>query len=112
MSRKIRRTPRGYDGPGVTTHRFADVLSSVLATIGDTYHERPDLVIASWPEIIGPKLAPMTQVVSFHEGVLTIKVKNSTLYSLLNQHDRPRILNNLRQKFPRVRITNLVFRIG
>lgn len=112
MSRKNRRTPRGYDGPGVTTHRFADVLINVLATIGDTYHVRPDLVITAWPEIIGPKLAPMTQVVSFQEGVLTIKVKNSTLYSLLNQHDRHRILSNLRQKFPKVSITNLVFRLG
>lgn len=112
MSRKIRRTPRGYDGPGVTTHRFTDVLSSVLATIGDLYNKRPDLVMAAWPEIIGPKLATMTQVVSFQEGILTVKVKNSTLHSLLSQHDRLRILNHLRQKFPKVSINSIVFRIG
>ena len=112
MSRKIRRTPRGYDGTGVTTHHFSDVLSSVLEAIGDVYNERPDLVMAAWPEIIGPKLATMTQVVSFQEGVLTVKVKNSTLHSLLSQHDRLRILTHLRQKFPKVNINSIVFRIG
>lgn len=109
---RSRRTPRGYDGTRVTTHRVNDLLIHSLKEISESYAQRPDLVLAAWPEVIGPKLAAMTQAISFAEGVLTIKVKNSTLHSLLSQHDKPKILQNLRQKFPQVLIQNIVFRIG
>ncbi len=107
------RTPRNYDGTEVTTHRVSDLLTTVLANIGDSFQERPDLILAAWPEIIGQNLSPMTQAVSFCDGVLVVKVKNSTLNSLLNQQqDKLRILNSLRQKFPKVKIKSIVFRIG
>ena len=54
----------------------------------------------------------MTQAVAFADGVLVVKVKNSTLHSLLSQNDKLRILTMLRQKFPRVEIHNICFRIG
>lgn len=112
VTRQTRRLPRDYDGPAVTTHRFGDLLTTVLANISDNYQERPDLILAAWPAVIGQKLAPMTQAVSFAEGVLVVKVKNSTLHSLLSTHDKAKILLSLRQKFPRVAINNIVFRIG
>jgi Dna[CI] antecedent, DciA len=112
LSKSIRRTPKGYDGSALTTHRFCDLLPNVLSQISEAYHDRPDLVLASWPNIIGQKLAPMTEAISFVDGVLTVKVKNSTLHSLLNQNDKPRILNVLRQSFPNVQIKNIVFRIS
>lgn len=107
-----RRTPKNYNGTDVTTHHITALLPIVLAKVGEVYAERPDLILAAWPEIIGAKLAAMTQAVSFVEGVLLVKVKNSTLYSLLNQHDKPRILSNLRKKFPKMNIKTIVFRIG
>lgn len=107
-----RRTPKNYDGTKVTTRHVSELLPLVLGEIGELYSARPDLVLAAWPEVIGPKLALMTQAVSFNEGVLLVKVKNSSLYSLLSQHDKQRILNSLRSRFPRVEIRNVVFRIG
>ncbi len=107
-----RRTPRNYDGTALTAHRMTDLLPSVLNRVSEAYSERPDLILASWPELIGPHLAGMTQAVAFSEGVLVVKVKNSILYSLLNQNDKPRILQLLRQKFPKVAIKNIIFRIG
>jgi len=89
---------------------MADVLPFVLAKVGEVYHQRPDLILAHWPEMIGPKLASMTQAVSFADGELVVAVKNSTLLSLLSQHERVRILNSLRQKFSQVK--NIRFRIG
>jgi hypothetical protein len=65
-----------------------------------------------WPDVIGPKLASMTQAHSFVDGVLLVKVKNSTLHSLLSQNDKPRILNLLRKRFPNVEIKTIYFRIG
>lgn len=91
---------------------MADLLPGVLAKIGEVYQQRADLILAMWPDIIGAKLATMTQAVSFVDGVLVVKVKNSTLHSLLSQNDKFRILNLLRQKFPHTEIKNIYFRIG
>lgn len=112
MKKFYSRTPKRYDGTHVTTHQVVDLLPYVLAKIENGYQQRSDLILAMWPEIIGPQLASMTQAVSFVEGVLIIKVKNSTLHSLLSQNDKPRILNLLRQKFPKVEIRTISFRIG
>lgn len=112
MASASRRTPKNYDGTGVTTRRIGEVLPAVLAQIGGSFKDRPDLILASWPEVIGAKLAPMTTAESFKDGVLTVKVKNSTLHSLLNQYEKGKLLASLRQKFPRVNIINVIFRIG
>lgn len=112
MIKSKRRTPKNYDGTEVTTHRVTDLLPVVLAQIGEAYQDRPDLILASWPEIIGSQLSSMTQAISFNEGVLVVKVKNSTLHSLLSQNDKPRILSSLKKRFPKVEIKNIIFRIG
>lgn len=112
MSTKYQRTPKDYNGTALTTHRVNEVLPFVLKKLQQVYCHRPDLIIASWPEIIGPKLAPMTQAISFIDGILLVKVRNSTLYSLLNQHDKPRILMKLKEKFPDTNIRGISFRIG
>lgn len=70
------------------------------------------MILSAWPEIIGPRLAGMAEACAFNDGVLLVKVKNSTLYSLLSQSDKPKLINTLRQKFPNVSIKNIVFRIG
>lgn len=106
------RRARNYDGTGMTSHRIADLLPQVLSSLAEVNAERPDLILACWPEIIGQKLAAMTQAVSFTQGVLLVKVKNSTLYSLLSQHDKPRILAKLKAKFPGVYFKNVLFRVG
>ena len=105
-------SPKQYDGTQVTSRRMVDLLPTVLAKIGEVYHQRSDLILAMWPEVIGPKLAAMTQAVSFADGILVVKVKNSTLHSLLSQNEKLRILNLLRRKFPHTEIKNISFRIG
>ncbi len=112
MSRHTRRTPRGYDGSGLTAHHIRDLLPSLLHGIGESHQNRGDLILAAWPEIIGRQLSPMTQAIAFDDGFLTVKVKNSTLYSLLSQHEKPKILKSLRSKFPQTFIKNIIFRIG
>lgn len=112
MSKAYSRTPKQYDGTQVTSHRMADLLPRVLDKIGEVYQQRSDLILAMWPEVIGVKLATMTHAVSFSDGILVVKVKNSTLHSLLNQHEKLRLLGLLRQKFPHAEIRNIYFRIG
>jgi hypothetical protein len=112
LAKRLQRTPKNYDGTRVTTHKMSDLLTVVLERIGDIYNERPDLILAAWPTIIGPQLASMTEAVAFQDGVLIVKVKNSTLHSLLTLKDKPRILNLLRMKFPKVPLNNILFRKG
>lgn len=106
------RTPKNYNGTRPTSHHVSDLLSVALLKLSDSCHERPDLLLAAWPEIIGPKHAPMTQAVTYCEGILTVKVKNSTLHSLLSRHDKHRILTSIQQRFPKANIQNIVFRIA
>lgn len=110
--KRIRRTPKYYDGTAVTTHRFADLLPQVLSSIEELHHDRPDLVLAAWPEVIGEKFANMTEALSFNNGILVVAVKNSMLYSLLAQHDTPRIMRSLKIKFPSIRFDKIVFRMS
>jgi predicted nucleic acid-binding Zn ribbon protein len=112
LAKQLQRTPKNYDGTRVTTRKMSDLLSAVLEKIGENYKEHPDLILAAWPAIVGPQIASMTQAMSFNDGVLIVKVKNSTLHHLLSQKDRYRILNTLRMKFPKVSINNILFRIG
>lgn len=95
-----------------TNKNLSDLLPKILGSIGALHRDRPDLILAAWPDIIGPKLAPMAKAVGFDNGVLTVKVSNSTLYSLLSQHERGRLLKCLREKFPSVGVKNIHFRIG
>jgi predicted nucleic acid-binding Zn ribbon protein len=108
----IKRTQKGFDGTALTTHHVSQLLPQLLSGITANYSLRPDMILAMWPQIIGPKLAPMTEAASFQEGVLLVHVRNSTLYSLLQRYEKRRILQQFRDKFPTVEFKNLVFRIG
>jgi hypothetical protein len=114
LVKTTQRNPKNYDGTRLTTRKMSDLLPVVLEKISEIYSERPDLILAAWPTVIGPTLATMTEAVSFSfkDGILIVKVKNSSLHDLLTHKDKPRILNILRMKFPKVSINNIFFRIG
>ena len=110
--KSIERTPKNYDGTQGTTKQLCHMLPQVLEKMGRNFKDRPDLILAYWPELIGERLAGMTEAVSFIDGVLTVKVKNSSLYSLLSAHEKPRLIKALQAKFPSTSIRNIIFRIG
>jgi Dna[CI] antecedent DciA-like protein len=103
---------RKGDRSDVTNKQMKDLLPKVLGQISAVHRDRPDLILAAWPRIIGDKLASMAKAVSFDQGILAVKVSNSTLYSLLSQHERGRLLKSLREQFPSVEIKNIHFRVG
>lgn len=106
------RIPKNYQGTQPTGRTMSDVLPFVLDKINDVYKERPDLILNAWPKVIGEQLAPMTKAVSFHQNVLLVHVNNSTLLSLLSQHEKGRLLQLLREIFPLIEIRDIYFRIG
>jgi hypothetical protein len=95
-----------------TNKQIKDLLPGILKGITDAQRERPDLILAAWPGLIGDKLAPMTKATAFTSGILIVKVNNSTLYSLLKTQERMRLLLKLREQFPAAHIKNIDFRIG
>jgi hypothetical protein len=105
-------TRRYYDGPQLTSHHLRDLLPAVLRGIANRVEQQPTAVVEAWPHVIGPELAPLTRAVRFEDGLLTVKVSDSTLYALLSRHERPELLRNLRARFPKTSIKNIVFRIG
>lgn len=107
-----RRLPRYYDGPLTTTRHIRQLLPQFLEEVGRKCVARPDLILAAWPEVIGSKLAAFTKAISFQDGILSVTVNNSTLYSLLSHNDKPRLIQNLRDKFPETLIKTIFFRLG
>jgi len=63
-----------------------------------------------WPEIIGPKFNSMTRVISFEHDILTIFCANTTLLSLLNQYEKPKILSKFKTCLPTVNIEEILFK--
>jgi hypothetical protein len=110
--RRLRRTPKGYDDVEPTGKDLSELLPEWFTKVSARFKDRPDLVLLAWPEVIGEKLAPMTEAVSFIDGVLTVKVKNSSLYSLLIQHEKKNLQEKLQNKVPSVKIRNIFFRLG
>ena len=96
----------------LTNKQLQDVLPKLLGQIGSLHQGRPDLVLAAWPDVIGAKLASMTQAIRFEKGILFVKVDNSTLYSVLSQNEKGRLLKSLRQRFPSMEIKSIHFRMG
>ena len=108
----VKRTPRNYAGTTPVSHTLDSLLPEILHSIDTAYNKQPRRVLQAWPEIIGQKLAPMTVAVSLIEGVLTVRVKNATLYSLLVQHEKERLLKALQKKFSKGAVCQLVFKVG
>ena len=113
VSRKYRRTPFGFDGPGVTSRTLQEFLPRLMQRLERVYHTNPDLVIETWPKVVGEALAPMTRATSFVDGVLRVTVRTSTLLSVLsNPVDKQRIMAALCERLPGLVIENIVFKIG
>jgi Dna[CI] antecedent DciA-like protein len=103
------RTPRNYEGVANPGKKIADLLPGILNEIGKRADDPREEIFGTWFALIGEKMAPLTEPLSFADGVLTVKVKSSTLYSLLCLHEKPRLLKQMQEKFS---VRNIVFRIG
>lgn len=103
------RTRRNFDGTTPTGKKISDLLPGILGEINGRAGDEKDAVFQLWFSLMGEKMARFTQPISLKNGVLTIKVKSATLYALLCQHEKARLLKILQEKF---KISDLVFRIG
>lgn len=103
------RTPRNYSGVENPAKKVADLLPEMLHDLGKKRGDPKEEIFRFWRELMGENRAALTEPVSYFDGVLTVKVKSSTLYSLLVSHERSSLLGRLQEKFS---IRNLIFRVG
>ena len=105
-----RRQPR--KSTKSTTKPIQSLLPNFLKEINESCHTRHDLIPLAWPAIIGEKLSSMTRAENFTEGVLYVKVFNSTLLSILTHRERFILLKKLKAKFPKTDIKEIRFQLG
>lgn len=103
-----RKNPRGFRGARSTNHTAKALCKGWVRELKGP-GEASD-ILAAWPEIIGSKFAPMTAAESFEAGVLKIRVKNSTLYTLFVQYEKDRLRELLQRRFPGV--VDIDFKMG
>jgi hypothetical protein len=108
----VPRIPKDYDGIEPPGRRMDSLLDALLDDLERSKKQSLDSIAKVFEEIVGGKIAPMIKVVNFQKGVLFVKVKNATLLSILSSQEKPRLLQNLRDKLPNIQFTNLVFQFG
>lgn len=108
----MRRTPRNFDGIESPGRQISHLLPEILSEIGRKTAHREEEIFQGWEKLLGEKMGPLTKPLSLIDGVLTVQVKSGALYSLLCQHEHPRLLKLLQEQFPKAKIRNLVFRRG
>jgi hypothetical protein len=100
---------RRSTGAGVSNRKLSDLLPQVVAEIGKISQQEAHAVFALWRTLLGEKMAPLTEPLSFVKGVLIVKVKSATLFGLLSVHEKPRLLQQLQSQF---RVRDILFRVG
>lgn len=106
-----RRTPKNYNGVEPVAKNIGTLALNLVEDLGKKIDLPIENLVAIWKEAIGDKFFPLTKVVSLVEGVLTVKVKGATLFSLLSQYEKTRLLSVLQSKVSKDTVRKLVFRI-
>jgi hypothetical protein len=112
MKKRFLRTPKNYDGIASPTKNLSALLGDFLTDLRVEDNAQKEEVFKAWSAIIGENLAPLAIPVSWEQGTLIVKVKSSTLYSLLCTKEKPKLLQKLREHFPNANVKNISFRVG
>lgn len=100
------------DNSRLKIKKLDGLLSNFLTRVEEKYKKNPCYIKDLWFEVLNNKFANMTEVVSFEKGTLTIKVKSSTLFSILNNYEKDHLLKKMQQKVSNKIIQQLIFKIG
>ena len=112
MFKTKHRIPKNYDGNTPTGRQIRDILPGVLNELSEKCNDQPHQILSAWSEIVGERIGKMSEAKSYDYGVLKVHVKNSTLHSLLVEHEKPRLIAAFKEKFPKVNIRDILFKIG
>ncbi len=108
----LKRTPKNYRGVKQPQKKLDQILDFCLSKIRPENGARKEEVFKAWYAIIGHRLQAFAHPTSLYDGILMVKVKNQTLYSLLCTHEKKRLLQDLQKKFSKKIIKDIRFRMG
>ena len=89
-----------------------EILSRIFAARGWGRRQDRLRLEEAWAAAAGADFAPHTRAGALRRGVLEVVVGNAVLLQELAQFHKRRILEDLRQRLPGVRVTDLRFRAG
>ena len=107
-----RQTPKNYDGIETTGKLASGMVSNVLKGIQKALDAQPKNVFMVFSGLLDERMRPLVEPVFFAKGILTVKVKNATLLSILSSQEKTRLVHNLRRTIPSVEIQDIVFQSG
>lgn len=106
------RIPKNYSGNQRTSRSIQEILPKVLESVTKNFEAGGEVILNAWPQVIGERFGPYTEAVSFRRGILKVKVRNSTLLSLLKEHEKGTLQSNFKKLFPNLLIKDIHFTMG
>jgi predicted nucleic acid-binding Zn ribbon protein len=106
---------RGYhDRPAKPdrTQSVADTLAGVMRKLGLEERLTESQILAAWKEIVGDWFALHTCPDRIRDGVLFVRVVQSSVHYELDRNCKVRILQKLKARFGPKRIRDIRFRVG
>lgn len=106
---------RGYretHAPADRTQPVAATLDKVMRQLGLTERLTEGQILAVWREIVGEWFALHTFPDKLRDGVLIVRVVQSSIHYELDRNWKPQIIQKLKARFGTSRIRDIRFRIG
>jgi hypothetical protein len=101
-----------YSHSKITNKFLKDLLPAATEQLLDPGHKSAYNIDNIWMELVGEKMAKLTSIQSFNQGIMVVKVKGASLNHLLSTTEKPKILAKLKTNYPFLKVKNLVFRSG
>jgi predicted nucleic acid-binding Zn ribbon protein len=92
--------------------QVADAVGKVMASLGLKDRLKADQVMSAWHEVVGEFVAKHSAPQQLKDGVLTVRVLQPTVHFELDRVWKPKILAKLKERFGRLVVRDVKFRIG
>jgi predicted nucleic acid-binding Zn ribbon protein len=106
---------RGYREPAARPDRarlVGETLEKVMRDLGLDDRLTEGQVLAAWKDIVGEWFALHTCPDRLRDGVLIVRVVQSSVHYELERNWKPKIVQNLKKRFGGNRIRDIKFRLG
>ncbi len=90
----------------------SEALVKVMKTLGLQERLTESQILNAWREIVGEWLAVHTCPDRLRDGVLYVRVVQSSVQFEVDRNWKPKIIQNLKARFPGTRIREIKFRVG
>jgi predicted nucleic acid-binding Zn ribbon protein len=106
---------RGYReraAPADRTQVVGETLEKVMRQLGLAERLTEGQILAAWKDIVGEWFALHTCPDRIRDGVLYVRVVQSTVFYELDRNWKPKIIQKLKARFGPNRVRDVRFRIG